>query len=284
MRDLNYLNLKDLKSVASVKSLKIKEAKDKFKKKFDIEKFKLKNGCVLSVILQEYETLIVEKAMDFVKTQKCVVTSYNYDGFQIKKVPNVDRVVEDLNTHIASLTIDKFVFQNIKFIVKPFKDPLDVKVVVLDSVDYSIKEMIKTQNYKLQKEYFERFHCKIENPYCYIRDDTNGILFIKPKDLHSIYRNVTTKIKNNDNQKEKGDKFWGFIHGWEGDENMRTYYNYNYYPNPDVCPTNCYNLWKPFPILKTELNPNADTSNIHSVIGLFVTKLKSFKSLLINSS
>ena len=265
--DLRFKNI-----VASVKSLKIKEAKDKFKKKFDIEKFKLKNGCVLSVILQEYETLIVEKAMDFVKTQKCVVTSYNYDGFQIKKVPDITKVVEDLNTHIASLTFDfganfpKGCFQNIKFIVKPFKDPLDVKVVVLDSVDYSIKEMIKTQNYKLQKEYFERFHCKIENPYCYIRDDTNGILFIKPKDLHSIYRNVTTKTKNNDNQKEKGDKFWGFIHGWEGDENMRTYYNYNYYPNPDVCPVNCYNLWKPFPILKTELNPNADTSKIHSFI------------------
>ena len=257
--------------VASVKSLKLEEAKTKFKKKFDIEKFKLKNGCVLSVILQEYETLIVEKAMEFVKTQKCVVTSYNYDGFQIKKVPDVDKVVEDLNTYIASLTFKCAcgtlpAFTNIKFIVKPFKYPLVVNVTVLDSVDYSIKEMTKTKNYKLQKAYFERFHAKIENPFCYIRDDSNGILFIKPKDIHTIYKNVTTKSKTNENGKQQVAKLFGFIEGWENDENMKTYYTYNYYPNDKVCPANCKNLWKPFPILKTELNPNADTSKIHNFI------------------
>ena len=256
--------------VNSVKSLKLEEAKTKFKKKFNNEKFKVKNGCVLSVILQEYETLIVEKAMDFVKTQKCVVTSYNYDGFQIKKVPDVDKVVDALNTYIASLTFDigltKGCFQNIKFIVKPFKYPLVVNVTVLDSVDYTIKEMTKTQNYKLQKTYFEKFHAKIENPFCYIRDDSNGILFVKPKELHSIYKNITTKAKDQDNAKQKGEKFWGFTCAWEADENMKTYYTYNYYPNDKMCPANCKNLWKPFPILKTVLDPSANTSKITSFI------------------
>jgi hypothetical protein len=250
--------------VESVKSLKIKEAKEKYKKKFNNEKFKLGNGAVLSVILQEYETLIIEKAMEFVKTQNCFVTSYNYDGFQIKKVPNVDKVVISLNNYISSITIGKFNFENIKFIVKPFKEGLDVKVVVLDSVglNYQIKEMSKTTNYKLQKAYFERFHAKIENPFCYVRDDENGIMFIKPKDLDSIYKNVTTKASNKEDTKTQAAKFWGFTSGWVNDENMKTYYLYNYYPNPNVCPANCKNLWKPFPILKTPLDESADTSKI----------------------
>jgi hypothetical protein len=248
--------------VESVKSLKIKEAKAKYKKKFNLEKFKLGNGAVLSVILQEYETLIIEKAMEFVKTQNCFVTSYNYDGFQIRKVANIDEVVASLNNYIASITINKFNFTNIKFIVKPFKDGLDVKVVVLDSVSYDIKEMIKTTNYKIQKEYFERFHAKIENPFCYVRDDENGVMFIKPKDLDTLYKNVTTKASNKEDTKTQAAKFWGFTNGWVNDENMKTYYLYNYYPDNSMCPVNCKNLWKPFPILKTPLDESADTSKI----------------------
>jgi hypothetical protein len=260
--------------VESVKVLKIKEAKDKYKKKFNIEKFKLINGAVLSVILQEYETLIIEEAMNIMANHGATITSYNYDGFQIRKVDNIDELVNTLNFYINksnishSREVNPFVFDNIKFIVKPFRDALDIKVVVLDSLNpnYDIKEMIKTTNYKLQKIYFERFHAKIENPFCYIRDDENGIMFIKPKDLNSIYKNVVTTSAPKDNPKESSAKFWGFVDGWLSDENMKTYYTFNYYPNSLLCPSNCKNLWKPFPILKTVLNPDVDTSKIYAFI------------------
>ena len=58
----------------------------------------MKNGAVLSVILQEYETLIIEKSMAFMEEHNCVVTSYNYDGFQIKKVDAIDDLIHKLNT------------------------------------------------------------------------------------------------------------------------------------------------------------------------------------------
>jgi hypothetical protein len=259
--DVRFKNI-----VESVKVLKIKEAKEKYKKKFNIDNFKLKNGAVLSIILQEYETLIIEKAMSFVESQKCSVTSYNYDGFQIRKVAHIEKVVDDLNNHIAEIEFNKFKFENIKFIVKPFKNALDVKVVVLSSTNYDNKEMTKTTNYKLQKEYFERFHAKIETPFCYIRHDENGTMFIKPKDLNSIYRSVITATTIRDNPLVKAAKFFGFIDGWSFDENQRTYYTYNYYPEPSMCPKNIYNLWQPFPILKTQLDPNADTSKIYAFI------------------
>lgn len=254
--DVRFKNI-----VASVKSLKIKEAKEKYKKKFDIEKFKLKNGQVLSVILQEYETLIIEKAMSFVESQKCTVTSYNYDGFQIRKVANVEKVVDALNNHIAEIEFNKFKFENIKFIVKPFKDALDVKVVVLDSINFETQQIIKTKNFGIQKEYFERFHAKIENPFCFIRDDENGTIFIKPKDLTQLYFNIYCKIGKQDEQ---------FIHHWTMAKDIRTFYSYNYYPDASVCPKNCYNLWKPFPILKTPLDPEADTSKIYEFMKMLL--------------
>lgn len=252
--------------VESVKVLKIKEAKEKYKKKFNIDNFKLKNGAVLSIILQEYETLIIEKAISFVESQKCIVTSYNYDGFQIRKVPSVDQLVDDLNNHIAEIEFNKFKFENIKFIVKPFKNALDVKVVVLNSINYDNKQMTKTTNYKLQKEYFERFHAKIETPFCYLRHDENGTMFIKPKDLNALYNPIATATTIRDNPLIKKAKFFGFIDGWGYDEDQRTYYTYNYYPDASLCPKNIYNLWQPFPILKTPLDPKVDTSKIYAFI------------------
>ena len=260
---INDKRFKDI--VSSIKSLKIEQAKEKYKKKFNIEKFKLNNGAVLSVILQEYETLIIEKAMNFMKGNKCVITSYNYDGFQIRKVDAIDKLIANLNNYVKNITIfhnreiKPFTFENIKFIVKPFKEGLDInQLLVLNSINFEKKLMDQTTNFRIQKNYFERFHAKIENPFCYIRDDENGTMFIKAKDLTPLYYNIHCNIDGS--QKEQ------FIHHWTMAKNMRTFYSYNYFPDPSLCPINIFNLWKPFPILKTALDPNAITSNIYHFI------------------
>ena len=251
--------------VVSVKSLKIQEAKEKYKKKFKIEKFKLNNGALLSVILQEYETLIIEKAMNFMKGNNCIITSYNYDGFQIRKLDNIDELINNLNNHINnsfishSREISPFKFENIKFIVKPFREGLDVRdLLILKSINFERKLMDQTNNFRIQKKYFEQFHCKIENPYCYIRNDENGIMFIKPDKLTSFYNNIHSDYKGTESF---------FIHEWTvRHQNMRTYCTFNYFPDASLCPVNCYNIWKPFPILKVPLDPNASTSKITDFI------------------
>ena len=257
--------------VDNVKALKIQEAKEKYKKKYDTEKFKLKTGAVLSVILQEYETLIIEQSMAFMKEHKCVITSYNYDGFQIKKVETIDDLITALNNFIAkspvahNKKIKPFMFENIKFIVKPFKEGLDItKLLVLEGDAYDVNTITKTKNYKLQRNYFEKFHTKIETPYCFIRDDENGLMFIKPEKLPFLYSNVKTRIISIEPETDKLAKLFGFTSMWNNDTKQRTYYTFDYYPNASLCHKNCYNLWKPYPILKTELDPNADTSKIYS--------------------
>ena len=260
--------------VDNVKALKIAEAKEKYKKKYDTEKFKLKTGAVLSVILQEYETLIIEQSMAFMEEHKCVITSYNYDGFQVKKVDAIDDLITALNNFIAkspiahNKKIKPFMFENIKFIVKPFKEGLDIKkLLVLDGDAYDVNIITKTQNYKLQKKYFEKFHTKIETPYCFIRDDENGLMFIKPEKLGFLYSNVKTKILTS-----KGVHIDGFTGEWNEDKKQKTHYTYNYYPNEKLCPANIKNLWKPFPILKVPLDPNASTSKITDFITTLLGK------------
>ena len=264
---INDKRFKDI--VASVKSLKIQEAKEKFKKKFNIEKFKMNNGALLSVILQEYETLIIEEAINIMEQNGITITSYNYDGFQIRKVDvnNIDELITGLNEYINkspiahNREISPFMFTNIKFIVKPFRDGLIMPELIKlpKSNIYSIDVMTSTKNYKVQKEYFERFHSKIENPFCFIRDDENGVMFIKPANMSNLYNNVVTTP-------HKGLIIPSWFYNWEKDKTMKTYYTYNYYPNDLLTPKNCKNLWKPFPILKVPLDPNADTSKITAFI------------------
>ena len=264
---INDKRFKDI--IDSVKSLKIKEAKEKYKKKFNIEKFKMNNGALLSVILQEYETLIIEEAINIMEQNGITITSYNYDGFQIRKVDvnNIDELITGLNEYINkspiahNRDISPFKFENIKFIVKPFRDGLIMPELIKlpKSNIYSIDVMTSTKNYKVQKEYFERFHSKIENPFCFIRDDENGVMFIKPANMSNLYSNVITTPR-------KGLIIPSWFYNWEKDKTMKTYYTYNYYPNDLLTPKNCKNLWKPFPILKVPLDPNADTSKITDFI------------------
>lgn len=263
----NDKRFKDI--VSSVKEIKIKEAKEKYKKKFKIDNFKMNNGALLSVILQEYETLIIEEAINIMEQNGVTITSYNYDGFQIRKVSvtNIDELITNLNFYINkspiahNRSISPFKFENIKFIVKPFRDILIMPELVklTESNNYTIDVMTSTKNYKVQKEYFERFHSKIENPFCFIRDDDNGVMFIKQANMSNLYSNVITTP-------HKGLIIPTWFYNWEKDKTIKTYYTYNYYPNNSLTPANCYNLWKPFPILKTESNPNADASKITNFI------------------
>lgn len=268
---INDKRFKDI--VSSVREIKIKEAKEKFKKKFKIENFKLNNGALLSVILQEYETLIIEKAMNVMEQNGINVTSYNYDGFQIRKCEGIDALITGLNEYINKSPISHnreirpFMFANIKFIVKPFRDILIMPELVklAESNNYTIDVMTSTKNYRVQKEYFERFHCKIENPFCFIRDDENGVMFIKQANMSNLYSNVVTTP-------HKGLIIPSWFYNWEKDKNMKTYYNYNYYPNNLLTPKNCKNLWKPFPILKIPLDPNANTDKITKFITTLLGK------------
>lgn len=259
-----FVKFSEFKSIYNFsKDKQLVSAKTKYAKKFKEDKFVINHFKVLSLILQEYESNIIDLAMKYISDRGYTVTSYNYDGFQILKEPkapaelkaeNGEELISDLNEY----TKNKFPRMNIKFIIKPFKPGLpSSEFIRLESETFSREVMIKTDVYTVQKEYFEKFHFKILNPFCFVREDETAA-FIKPHQLDGMYQEINT------------DRPWlalakHFTYFWTRDSTMRYYNTVNYFPRESDCPENVYNLWKPFPILKTE-SVSADTSFIHNFI------------------
>jgi len=84
-------------------------------------------NSVFSIILQDVESNIVYEAMKYIQTKtNYELASYNYDGFQIYKsntfnTENLKEVLKDINKYIN----DKIKIP-VKFIIKPFREPLDL--------------------------------------------------------------------------------------------------------------------------------------------------------------
>ena len=275
---------KRFKDIANwTRQYKIEKAKKKHGKNFDIDKFKIHSGQILCIILQEYETLLIDKAMEFMTEKECIITSYNYDGFQIKKIDNIDEIIDQLNNYINNTSIShnetlSFNFNRIKFIVKPFREGLDTsKLLILDSEVYERKHMNSTDDYTLQKQYFEKFHLKLLQPFCYIKTREDDIQFIKPHLLTGMYNEI--KTQNTEIDGKKNNKF---IKKWLDDSEIRTYEKADYYPIDDKCPEHHLNLWRPFPILKVALDEKADTSIIYNHFNILFKQEKNIINYILD--
>lgn len=239
------------------KNKQILKAKEQYKKKFKDDLFIINHFKVLSLILQEYESNIIYKCIEWCENFNIIVTSYNYDGFQICNSQDVTNILLNINNFIAT----EYPNFNIKFINKPFKPGLDPnEFIYLESTRYNRDEMNKCNIYSVQKEYFEKFHFKILNPYCFIRDDDTGIHFIKPTSL-GLYNDIDTTPPNSDCASIRT-----FTPYWTSDSTIRYYDSVNYFPDPRDCPEWIYNMWKPFPILKIKPSNSLSTQFIHTFI------------------
>ena len=107
----------------SFQKYKLNKAKEKYQSKFDVEKFHLAGGKLLSAILQDKETCIIRHAMKYLQSNGVVVTAYCFDGFQVTKNSWDSAHLDALN---------KLQRENgggrVQFIEKPFKEPLDMSL------------------------------------------------------------------------------------------------------------------------------------------------------------
>jgi hypothetical protein len=242
---------------------RLEKAKKKYAKSFDKQKFTVKPSKLLSIILQEYETLIIMKCFEIVKNNNFTITSYNYDGFQILKQDGADELINTINETEFSLSHNEKVFisfENIKFIIKPFKNAIDTKdLVLLDTDDFDIKTFNLCQSYDYKKHYFEKYFAKILSPTMFVETKKNDYVLYKRSDFGVAFQHLHYWVFNNSGVLVKK----SFISEWVGDENIRFYNNVDYYPTMDMCPKNTFNLWNDFPIKNIPLDNDADTSLLH---------------------
>jgi hypothetical protein len=243
---------------------RLEKAKKKYAKSFDKQKFTVKPSKLLSIILQEYETLIIMKCFEIVKNNNFTITSYNYDGFQILKQDGADELVNTINETEFSLSHNEKVFisfENIKFIIKPFKNAIDTKdLVLLDTDDFDIKTFNLCQSYNYKKHYFEKYFAKILSPTMFVETKKNDYVLYKRSDFGVAFQHL--HYWEFDEKTGKSIKK-PFVLKWLLDENIRFYNNVDYYPTMNMCPKNTFNLWNDFPIKNIPLDNDADTSLLH---------------------
>lgn len=246
---------------------------------FDIEKFKVPNPKILSVILQEYERLLVEEAMRKMVKLGHTITSYNYDGFQILKTDK--ELPLDLVGGLISHNHGTFIsFSNVKFIKKEFKKGVDLSKItpMSDEYDYKVYKLISAYGYS--KEYFEKYHFKCLSPPCFVKIFPDGELqHISSKEkLLTMYGHQKSFYEH----PSHGWGMWSFLSKWLDDENMRTYTKMSFYPKPLPTPYNYYNMWCDFPISKEYLNEDVNIDPIYEHFDLIANHDPKVKEYLLN--
>ena len=223
---------------------------------FNIEKYHINNGKILSYVLQDYERVIIEKAMTFMLKQGLVITSYNYDGFQVKKREDGKDFIIELNERIAKE------YDSIKFLNKPFKDGVDLNKIPKPDESFSTESFKNNRDYGWSKKYFEMFHFKCFDPPAFIKIGKDGyVKELSEGKLKTDYRHLKSYYKHSNPMLGWGS--WSFLDKWLDDEYMKTYSFIDLFPPPLTTPKDTFNLWTEFPILKVEYDETADTSLIH---------------------
>ena len=101
------------------------------------------------------------------------------------------------------------------------------------------KDAVETA-FKLEAEEFEKTHCKIINSSLYIKELPNKIITMSRSKLEASYEHIAI------GQSKKGAPIL-FINKWmTGNDSIRKYDDMDIYPNVSSCPSNIYNMWRPF--------------------------------------
>lgn len=226
----------------------MEKEKKRLGKNFDIELFNVSPQKHLSIILQEYETLIVMKIFDNIKNI-CDITSYNYDGFQVKKesVMNLEDLINTINNTQLLLSHngkDFVKFNNIKFINKDFKEGLDISLLAnFDTDEFDSFAFNSYKTFEDKSAYFSKYFKKIKQPSGVAQVGKEFHFYKQKKEVELIYNWLTYWGLNKDGV----EKEYNFLPKWYKTHN-EFYATFDYYPNPKLCPKNVINAWSDFPI------------------------------------
>lgn len=184
-------------------------------KEFELcKKLKKKNpkGSVVSLLLQSIEDHILGIIYNKLGRPKNVILSFDGLAILIEEFANIDlKPIED------EITI-KTNFE-MQLIIKELSYAVDPKELMAEAEKYPFTD-------------FELTHFKIINSgmYCKITEDKKYI-FMTESQLIASYRHLPNK----------------FIIKWINDNPLiRKYDEVDIYPPPLVCPSNKFNLWRPF--------------------------------------
>jgi hypothetical protein len=182
-------------------------------------------GSFINHILCIHEDIILQSIIDWVETYDISIHSIMFDGLMVYGTITEPTLI-DIEQHIAKLTI----FDNIKLSIKQHETTF-----VLPE-DYKPAKLI---TYEDIKESFEKINCKVDDRFV---KELNGEIKIYSRSCYlALYEDLIYK-------ETLGGKTKKFINTWLEDPDKRRYDDFGNFPKESMCPKNCYNMWKPFPV------------------------------------
>ena len=182
-------------------------------------------GSFINHILCIHEDIILQSIIDWVETYNISIHSIMFDGLMVYGTITEPTLI-DIEQHIAKLTI----FDNIKLSIKQHETTF-----VLPE-DYKPAKLI---TYEDIKESFEKINCKVDDRFV---KELNGEIKIYSRSCYlTLYEDLIYK-------ETLGGKTKKFINTWLEDPDKRRYDDFGNFPKESMCPKNCYNMWKPFPV------------------------------------
>jgi thiol-disulfide isomerase/thioredoxin len=225
---------------------------DKFKTTGD-ELLSDRKKTVAGLFYQTVERYIQEKCITFLVMNK----GFNLledavpsqDGFMIKKKLTYPEIIDDLEYVITNAMGFPIKIKN-----KPFKEAFKFNLLTNAEVNTLKKKYKKEEELKKQKEIqneineiemvekqrrfteWELTHGKIINKAVYYCEIGDTVLLKTPKQLADSFSHL------------KGFGVLSFVFVWINDNpSIKAKDDLGVYPNELLCPSNIYNLWKPFP-------------------------------------
>jgi hypothetical protein len=247
-----------------------KRAEKKGKSLTSKEKESIENNYkkILALILQDKETEICLDAIIHLTNRGFTVTSYIYDGFQIKNNQGFSQ------KHLDEIENTEF---NCKFIIKPFCEPLNLddeyllpepptwfRPELMNSLGFNNGKATTDAQALAQKEYFEEFFCYLEgsNKFC---EFNSGKMYYHSASAGPQRFSNCFIYKEDKNGNVKQTLWWKH---WEMLSNRRSYRSIEVLPHPLPCPKNVLNLWDGWPIEKISLD---ESVSYKPILDLFRT-------------
>jgi len=209
--------------------------------------------CVAGLFYTTIERFIQEKCITFLVMNKGfnllddVVPSQ--DGFMIKKHLTYPEIIDEVEYVITNTMGFPIKIKN-----KPFKEAFKFNLLTNAEVNTLKKKYKKEEQLKKQKEIkneinqiemiekqkrfteWELTHGKIINKAVYYCEIGDTVLLKTPKQLSDSFSHL------------KGFGVLSFVYVWINDNpSIKAKDDLGVYPNELLCPSNIYNLWKPFP-------------------------------------
>jgi len=123
-----------------------------------------------------------------------------------------------------------------------------------ESDSESNDDEVDPHSYEAVLAKFEKDHCKIKNKNCYLKECSDKIIIFNDRELRHACSEMT--YADPENRKQHISLISTKYHR---DPNKRVYDDMDFYPPPMQCPSNMYNLWKPFALdLDTPYTPDEE--------------------------